>query len=45
MIIINNNIDSNGKIGKNQVLIEKVFIKVMLLMLFKLSVFFNVSGI
>ena len=45
IIIIINNINSDGSINKNQViLLNKYFLK-LCLKVFKLSVYFNVSGI
>ena len=44
IIIINNNINDNGNVSKNQVIwLKKCFLR-LCLKVFKLSVFFNVSG-
>ena len=45
LIIINNTINNNGNISKNQVIwLKKCFLR-LCLNVFKLLVFFNVSGI
>ena len=45
IILINNNINNNGNVSKNQVIwLKKCFLR-LCLKVFKLSVFFNVSGI
>ena len=45
VILINNNINNNGNVSKNQVIwLKKCFLRLRL-KVFKLSVFFNVSGI
>ena len=45
IILINNNINNNGNVSKNQVAwLKKCFLR-LCLKVFKLSVFFNVSGI
>ena len=45
IILINNNINNNGNVIKNQVIwLKKCFLR-LCLKVFKLSVFFNVSGI
>ena len=45
IIIINNNINDNGNVSKNQVIWLKKCLLRLCLKVFKLSVFFNVSGI
>ena len=45
IILTNNNINNNGNVSKNQVIwLKKCFLR-LCLKVFKLSVFFNVSGI
>ena len=45
IILINNNINNNGNVSKNQVIwLKKCFLR-FCLKVFKLSVYFNVSGI
>ena len=45
IIIIINNINSDGSINKNQVILLKKYFLKLCLKVFKLSVYFNVSGI
>ena len=44
-IIIINNINSDGNVNKNQVILLKKYFLKLCLKVFKLSVYFNVSGI